>query len=229
MDVLSEIGRSVETGQGGETGRLARLALDSGIAAEEILRGGLVPGMNKVGEKFKVNSIYIPEVLLSARAMKIGLAVISPHLPLGRVTQKEKVCIGTIRGDIHDIGKNLVITMLRTKGFEVFDLGTCVEPRAFVGCVRERGCSIVACSAMLTTTMDYLGDLVREMERSGLRNDVWIMVGGAPITQSFSDYIHADLYTPDAIRAGEAALAISCGLARKSLLYDGAIRRYRHV
>ena len=164
--------------------------------------------MNVVGEKFKNNEIFVPEVLVAARAMNMGAGLLKPLLAQGGVHASGKVCIGTVKGDLHDIGKNLVKMMMEGKGLEVVDLGTDVSPDTFVKTAEEQNCSVICCSALLTTTMGVMEDVVKAAEEAGIRKKVKIMVGGAPVTQAFCDQIGADVYTPDAASAAEAAIAL---------------------
>jgi len=170
------------------------------------LDNGLLAGMNIIGDKFKINEVYVPEVMIAARAMKAGTELLKPLLVSGGAKAAGRVCIGTVKGDMHDIGKNLVKMMMEGKGLEVIDLGTDVPPEKFLETAVSEHCRIVACSALLTTTMPVMGDVVKTFENAGLRGKVKIMIGGAPVTQSFCDEIGADSYTPDAASAAEAAL-----------------------
>ena len=164
--------------------------------------------MNVVGVRFKNDEIYLPEVMLAARAMNAGTALLKPLLAQAGVKAAGRVCIGTVQGDKHDIGKNLVKMMMEGKGLEVIDLGVDVPPERFLATAREKDCRIVACSALLTTTMTVMKDVVEAFKEAGLRDKVKIMVGGAPVTQEFADGIGADSYTPDAARAAEVAVAL---------------------
>ena len=171
--------------------------------------------MGIVGEKFKNNEIFVPEVLVSARAMNMGAAILKPLLAESGSKSSGKVCLGTVAGDLHDIGKNLVKMMMEGKGLEVIDLGTDVSPEKFVETVKNEGCEIVACSALLTTTMGVMGDVVKAFEEAGLRDQVKIMVGGAPVTESFCNQIGADYHTADATRAAECAVEIIESLSKE--------------
>ncbi len=207
MDIIAEISQNLQQGKAKAVKELVQQALDEGIAASEILNDGLLHGMGVIGEKFKNNEVYVPEVLVAARAMNMGSQVLKPHLASLGVTAAGKVCIGTVRGDLHDIGKNLVKMMLEGKGLEVIDLGTDVPPEKFVSTAIEENCQIICCSALLTTTMGVMGDVVKAAEAAGIRDKVKIMIGGAPVTQEFCDQIHADCYTSDAASAADAAAA----------------------
>ena len=181
-------------------------AVEEGIDAKTILEQGLLEGMSVIGEKFKKNEVYVPQVLIAARAMKAGTEVLQPLLVSSGVKAKGKVVIGTVRGDLHDIGKNLVRMMMEGKGLEVIDLGVDVPAEKFVEAVMEANADIVACSALLTTTMPEIKTVVYEIVRAGIRDKVKIMIGGAPVTDSFCKQIGADIYTPDAATAAEAAV-----------------------
>lgn len=187
-------------------------ALDESAPVQDILHKGLIAGMNVVGAKFKNNEFYIPEVLIAARAMKAGLELIRPKLVEEKVAALGKVSIGTVKGDLHDIGKNLVAMMLEGAGFEVVDLGVDVAPEAFVKSVKEQGVQIVCMSALLTTTMPSIQTTIEALKAAGLINRVRVMVGGAPITQEFADKIGAHGYAPDAASAAEKARELVAGL-----------------
>ena len=206
MDVLSEISANLQRGRVREVKELVSAAIRQGISAKDILDRGLLDGMNVIGVKFKNDEIYLPEVMIAARAMAAGTELLRPLLAGEGVKAAGRVCIGTVRGDKHDIGKNLVRMMMEGKGLEVIDLGTNVSPETFVQTAIERNCRIIACSALLTTTMGVMRDVVTACETAGIRGRVKIMVGGAPLSQSFCDDIGADCYTPDAASAAEQAL-----------------------
>lgn len=202
---LHSIAESVCDGRHKVTVELVRQALDSGISSNQILNEGLLAGMSQIGEEFKRNEVFVPEVLMAARAMKMGMDILKPYLAESGVKATGRVCIGTVQGDLHDIGKNLVKMMMEGKGLEVIDLGTDVAPKAFVKAATENGCHVIACSALLTTTMFVMEDVVKAAENAGIRNQVKIMVGGAPVSQAFCDRIGADCYTADAASAADAA------------------------
>ena len=204
---LHEISVQLQAGKAKIVKGLVQQAIDEGVPAQEILEKGLLDGMNVIGEKFKNNEVFVPEVLIAARAMNQGVALLKPLLAEAGVKASGKVCIGTVQGDLHDIGKNLVKLMLEGKGLEVIDLGTDVAPETFVQTAIDQNCQIICCSALLTTTMGVMGDVVKAAENAGIRDQVKIMVGGAPITESFAQSIGADCYTPDATAAAAAALA----------------------
>jgi 5-methyltetrahydrofolate--homocysteine methyltransferase len=180
-------------------------ALDEGVAAQEILNEGLMVGMNHVGQEFKAGNMFVPEVLRSAKAMKESMKLLEPMLAAGEAQATGKVLLGTVKGDLHDIGKNLVGMMCEGAGFEVRDLGTDVEPNAFLEAIKEFEPDIVGMSALLTTTMRAMGDTVKALEEAGLRDRVKVMVGGAPVTQRFADDIGADGYAANAASASDMA------------------------
>ena len=192
MAILEEISENLQHGKAKVVKELVQQALDSGMGPEEILKNGLLPGMSVIGEKFKNNEVYVPEVLVAARAMNMGAQTLKPYLEKSGVESAGKVCIGTVQGDLHDIGKNLVKMMMEGKGLEVVDLGTDVAPETFVQTAIEQNCQIICCSALLTTTMGVMEDVVKKAEEAGIRDKVKIMVGGAPLSQEFCDRIGAD-------------------------------------
>ena len=211
MSILTDISENLQRGKAKVVKELVQQAVDEGISAKQILEEGLLSGMSVIGEKFKNNEVFVPEVLVAARAMNMGVAVIKPLLASSDVQAKGRACIGTVKGDLHDIGKNLVKLMLEGKGLEVVDLGTDVAPDAFVKAAQEQHCSLICLSALLTTTMGVMGDVVKAAQKAGIRDQVKIMVGGAPITQSFCDEIGADAYTPDAASAADKAVEFCAG------------------
>ncbi len=208
MDILQEISQNLQKGKAKAVKELVQQAIDGGIAAEEILEKGLLSGMDVVGEKFKKNEVFVPEVLVAARAMNMGAGLLKPLLSSGEHTSKGKVCIGTVKGDLHDIGKNLVKMMMEGKGLEVIDLGTDVSPQTYVETAIRENCQIICCSALLTTTMPVMGEVVEEAKKAGIRDQVKIMVGGAPVTEAFCQQIGADAYTADAASAADAAVEL---------------------
>lgn len=203
---LQEISLQLQAGKSKIVKGLVQQAIDEGIPAQQILEEGLLAGMNVIGTKFKNNEVFVPEVLVAARAMNMGANLLKPLLAQDGVKASGKVCIGTVQGDLHDIGKNLVKMMMEGKGLEVVDLGTDVPPEAYVQAVLEQGCQVICCSALLTTTMGVMADVVKAVENAGIRNHVKIMIGGAPITNAFCKQIGADAYTPDATSAAEKAV-----------------------
>ena len=202
---MQEISIQLQAGKAKIVKNLVQQALEEGISAKVILEEGLLAGMNEVGEKFKNNEIFVPEVLVAARAMNMGTALLKDKLAESGVTAKGKACIGTVKGDLHDIGKNLVKMMLESKGVEVIDLGVDVAPETFAQTAMEQGCQLICCSALLTTTMTVMAEVVKEAEKAGIRDRVKIMIGGAPVTEDFCKAIGADVYTQDAASAAEAA------------------------
>ena len=203
---LHEISVQLQAGKAKIVKTLVQQAIDEGIPAQTILEEGLLDGMNVIGEKFKNNEVFVPEVLVAARAMSQGAALLKPLLAAEGVKSTGRVCIGTVKGDLHDIGKNLVKMMLEGKGLEVVDLGTDVSPETFVQTAKEQNCQIICCSALLTTTMNVMGDVVKAAEAAGIRDQVKIMVGGAPVTEAFCQQIGADAYTSDAASAADKAV-----------------------
>lgn len=206
MAVLEDISLQLQDGKAKVVKQLVTSAIEEGISAQDILEKGLLHGMGIIGEKFKNNEIFVPEVLVAARAMNMGVEVLKPLLLEAGVPATGKVCIGTVKGDLHDIGKNLVRLMMEGKGLEVIDLGSDVLPETFVQAAIDNNCQIICCSALLTTTMNVMKDVVEAVEKAGIRDKVKIMVGGAPITQAFCDQIGADAYTPDATSAAAKAV-----------------------
>ena len=205
MSIISEISEKIQAGKTKDIKVLVPQALEEGFAARDILENGLLSGMNVVGERFKNNEIFVPEVLIAARAMKTGAEILKPYLVSDNVQPVGKVVLGTVKGDLHDIGKNLVKMMLEGKGLEVIDLGTDVAPETFVNTAIDEGAKVICCSALLTTTMNEMRNVVDECKNRGIRENVKIMVGGAPITQAFCDEIGADAYTADAASCAEVA------------------------
>ena len=188
---------------------LTKQALDEGTSPEDVLNKGLVAGMSVVGERFKNNEVYVPEVLIAARAMHGGMDVLQPQLEATGVQPIGKVVLGTVKGDLHDIGKNLVGMMLQGAGLEVVDVGVDVPADQFVASIKESGSQVIAMSALLTTTMPQMPEVIKAIKEAGL--DVKTMVGGAPVTQAFADEIGADGYAPDAASAADKALELIKG------------------
>lgn len=205
MSTLSEISEALQKGRAKLVKTLVPQALEEGVPAQQILEEGLLAGMSIIGEKFKNNEVFVPEVLVAARAMNAGTELLKPHLAAAGAESKGKVCLGTVKGDLHDIGKNLVRMMLEGKGIEVIDLGVDVPPDQFVQAAIDNDCSIIACSALLTTTMPVMGEVVERAKAAGIRDKVKIMVGGAPVTDQFARTIGADAYTRDAASAADVA------------------------
>jgi 5-methyltetrahydrofolate--homocysteine methyltransferase len=205
--LIKEIYNNIIEGQAGAVKEKVQAALDAGIPASIILNEGMISAITEVGRLFEVGEFYVPEMLISSRAMQSGLTLLEPYLKEADVKSAGKVVIGTVKGDLHDIGKNLVAMMLKGAGFEIIDLGTDVAPEKFVETAREQGAQIVALSALLTTTMPSMKATIEALTAAGLRDQVKVMIGGAPITQGYADQIGADGYSPDASRA--IAMAIS--------------------
>ena len=204
MADMQAISTAVKDGRKKIVEKLVTEALEEGVSAETILNKGLVVGMTELGELFKNGEVYVPEVLVAARAMKAGTALLKPLLQAANVQSLGTVAIGTVEGDLHDIGKNLVAMMLEGTGFTVIDLGENVSPDAFVNAATE-GANIVAMSALLTTTMPMMATTIKALEDAGVRDKVKVMIGGAPITQEYADQIGADGYSTDAASAAELA------------------------
>lgn len=203
MEALSEF---LQKGKAKDVARLTQEALDAGMKPQEILDNGLLAGMNIIGAKFKNNEVFVPEVLIAARAMNAGMEILKPLLADTGATTKGTVILGTVKGDLHDIGKNLVGMMMKGKGLEVIDLGTDVPPQRFIDEVKANNGSVIALSALLTTTMKEMGNVVKAVQDANLQDKVKVMVGGAPVTDSFKDSIGADGYAPDATSAADMAL-----------------------
>lgn len=206
MSKIQEIAAAVEAGKAKIVGGLVEEAIKEGCDPTEILNAGMIDAMGIVGDKFKKNEIFVPEMLVAARAMKKGVEVLKPHLAGDSSATIGKYIIGTVAGDLHDIGKNLVAMMIESAGFEVIDLGVDVPAEKFVEAIKENpDCKVVGVSALLTTTMPAMKDTVKAIIDAGLQSQVKIMVGGAPITQEFCDEIGADAYTTDAASAASVA------------------------
>ena len=203
--LMQEMAYALIKGDQNEVGRMTKQALDDGYSANTILDDGLVSGMAVVGIKFRDNIIFVPEVLVAARAMKAGMVHVEPILSASGVEPIGTVVMGTVKGDLHDIGKNLCIMMLRGAGFVVEDRGVDTKPDEFIDAIMEHGAKVLGMSALLTTTMPNMGKTIQEFEDAGLREDVRIMVGGAPVTQEFADDMGADGYAKDAIACVELA------------------------
>ncbi|MBC7237070.1 MAG: corrinoid protein [Chloroflexi bacterium] len=175
--------------------------LEEGISAGELLNEAMIPAMAEVGRLFEANEYYVPEMLIAARAMKAGLAILRPELVASGVEPKGKVVLGTVKGDLHDIGKNLVGIMIEGAGFEIIDLGVDVSPEDFVKAVREHKADVVGLSALLTTTMPSMKSTIEALQEAGIRDQVKVIIGGAPVTQKYADEIGADGYGRDAAAA----------------------------
>ena len=209
MSKLDEVKELVIGGKAKLIAQAVNDALAEGSAPTEVLNA-MIDSMAVIGEKFKNNEVFVPEMLVSARAMKKGVAELKPHLQQGEAGALGKVVIGTVQGDLHDIGKNLVAMMIESQGFEVIDLGVDVPKEKFLeACEQNKGVKIVALSALLTTTMSNMEETIKLLSEKPFRKDLTIMVGGAPITEEYAKSIGADLYTKDAASAAEAAKAIA--------------------
>lgn len=207
-NVLSEMSSWLQQGRAPKVKACVQQAIDEGIPAGEILENGLLAGMNIIGQKFKNNEVFVPEVLIAARAMTKGVEMLRPYLVADGVEEKGTVVLGTVKGDLHDIGKNLVRMMMEGKGLKVIDLGVDVPVEKFLEAARENDAQIIACSALLTTTMGEMRNIVEAVEASEMKGKIKIMIGGAPITQAFCEQIGADRFTPDAASAADVALEI---------------------
>ena len=205
MADLKGISESLQKGQAPKVKELVQQALDEKMAPEQVLTEGLLAGMEVVGRRFKANEIYIPEVLIAARAMHAGMDILKPLLSEKKDSASDLVAVGTVKGDLHDIGKNLVCMMLEGAGFEVLDLGIDVPKEKFVEAIKEKSPKVLGMSALLTTTMPAMKEAIDAISEAGLRDKVRIIIGGAPVTQNYSDEIGADGYAADAASAADKA------------------------
>jgi 5-methyltetrahydrofolate--homocysteine methyltransferase len=210
-EILSQISTAVIEGNLDDIVDLTEDALDEGLDAQEVLNKGLMPGMDHVGVEFRAGNMFVPEVLRSARAMQASMDILKPLLAASGVKMVGKVLLGTVKGDLHDIGKNLVGMMCEGAGFEVKDMGKDITPEAFVQAVKEYEPDILGMSALLTTTMRSMENTIKALEEAGLRDQVKVMIGGAPVTQSFADQIGADGYASNAASAAELAKRFVAG------------------
>ncbi|MBP8952573.1 MAG: corrinoid protein [Armatimonadetes bacterium] len=201
MADLQALADSVIAGKRDDVAKMTQAAVDEGVSPADIINDGLIAGMAVVGEKFKNNEFYVPEVLIAARAMHAGMDIIKPLLAKSGVQPRGTVAIGTVKGDLHDIGKNLVAMMLEGGGYEVLDLEVDVPAEKFVDAVKSQGAGVVALSALLTTTMPAMKDTIDALKEAGVRDQVKVVIGGAPVTQNYADEIGADGYAPDAASA----------------------------
>jgi len=213
MATPREIADAVKAGRAKIVKQLVNAAVEEGMSAEVLLNEGLIVGMNELGEMFKNNEVYVPEVLVAARAMKAGTEILKPMLAAENVQSRGVVAIGTVKGDLHDIGKNLVGMMLEGRGFTVVDLGVDVTAEMFIDAIQNKGAKIIGISALLTTTMSNIGETIKELEKAGLRDQVKVMIGGAPVTQGFADEVGADGYSADAASASDLAIKLMDELA----------------
>jgi len=204
-EVLQQIASKLYDGAASDVASLVQQALDEGIAVDEVLSGGLIVGMDDVGRDFKAGELFVPEVLIAARAMHAGMDIIRPVLAETGAPSAGKMIIGTVKGDLHDIGKNLVKMMVEGAGFDVVDLGTDVSPEAYVDAVREHKPDLVGMSALLTTTMVNMRSVVEALDEAGVRDSIKVIIGGAPVTQAYADEIGVDGYAPDAASAVDMA------------------------
>jgi 5-methyltetrahydrofolate--homocysteine methyltransferase len=203
--ILEQIKENLMKGKANDVKALVDQALKAKIGAADILNKGLLAGMSIIGERFKKNEVYVPEVLIAARAMKAGMEILKPALAAAKVEPRGTVVIGTVKGDLHDIGKNLVGMMLEGGGFKVVDAGINVEPAKFVELCRQNNATVIGASALLTTTMTNMKEVVDIVKKSDLAGKVKVMIGGAPVTQAYCDEIGADGYAPDAASAADLA------------------------
>ena len=206
MSIFTEINENLQKGRSKAVCNLVNEALAQKEEPKEIMQA-MLDAMGEIGEKFKRDEVFVPDVMIAARAMNNGLAILKPFLADAGIENKGKACVGTVKGDLHDIGKNLVKLMLEGRGFEVIDLGVDVAPETFVKTAVEQNCDVIGCSALLTTTMGAMGEVVRLAEEAGIRDKVKIMVGGAPVDQRFRDSIGADAYTRDAASCADMAVS----------------------
>jgi len=211
MSIFADISAALQKGRAKIVKQLVEQALTEGIKPNEIIENALLDGMSIIGEKFKNNEVFVPEVLIAARAMNAGMDLLKTHMAADGLEIKGTAVLGTVKGDLHDIGKNLVKIMLEGKGLKVIDLGVDVSAEKFVEAAIENQANLICCSALLTTTMGEMKAVVDLCNEKGIREQVKIMIGGAPVTQSFCDSIGADCYTADAASASDAALAFCKG------------------
>jgi len=203
MDILQEIALALQRGDGAAVGKLVTQAVEDDREPKEILDNGLIAGMNVIGNKYKNHEIFLPEVLLAAKAMYAGMDILKPLFLKGEIPTLGRVVIGTVQGDIHDIGKNLVAIMLRGAGFEVIDLGKDVAPKKFVGAAVKENARVIGMSALLTTTMPVMKSVVELLKKEGLQAKIKTIIGGAPVSDDFARHIGADAYAYDSVRAVE--------------------------
>ncbi|MBQ2818429.1 MAG: corrinoid protein [Clostridia bacterium] len=213
MADMNLIAEALKAGRAPKVKTLVQEALNEGVAPEVIVNEALIVGMGVVGERFKNNEIYVPEVLIAARAMNAGLAILEPLMAEKDIQPVGVAAIGTVSGDLHDIGKNLVAMMLKGAGFKIIDLGVDVSPEKFVDAVANQGAQLICMSALLTTTMPVMKDTVEAATAAGIREKCRIMIGGAPVTQQYADEIGADGYSTDAASAADLAKKLVAELA----------------
>lgn len=208
MAIITEISKELIHGNRKQVVSLCRLALNEGIKADDILKNGLLAGMESVAEQYKANQIFVPHVIMVTSAMTAGTEILEPYLTSSQAAKVGKACFGTMRGDIHDIGKCLCMVMAKSRGIEVIDLGVDVPAEDFVETAVKENCSIIGCSALLTTTMTEMSKVIREAENAGIRDKVSIFIGGAPVSQKFCDRIGADYFTKDAVECSTKMLEV---------------------
>ena len=209
--IIDDIKQAVIEGDATEVKKLVALALEQQVSAEEILKSGMISGMGEVGRLFEEGEYFVPEMLIAARAMQGGLGILRPALVEQDVKSAGKVVLGTVKGDLHDIGKNLVGMMLEGAGFQIVDLGTDVSPEKFIEAIREHQPDIVGMSALLTTTMPNMDKTIKAFNEAGVRQSVKVMVGGAPVTKKYAGEIGADGFAPDANQATAEAKKLLVG------------------
>ena len=205
MAVFEDLSNAVISGNVAKVTELTKKAIDDGVAPTDVINRGLITGMSVVGARFKAGEMFVPEVLMAARSMNAGLDIVKPLITEGDIPSVGKVIIGTVKGDLHDIGKNLVGMMMESGGFNVVNLGVDIPPEKFAAAVKEHKPQVVALSALLTTTMLAMKDTIEVLKEEGLRNSIKVIIGGAPVTQQFADEIGADGYAPDAASATDLA------------------------
>lgn len=211
MSILNEISTNLQQGKAKVVKELVQKAIDDGIDVKSILEEGLLAGMGIIGAKFKNNEVYVPDVLIAARAMNAGSELLKPLLASSGVKATGTVVLGTVKGDLHDIGKNLVRMMMEGKGLEVIDVGIDVPAAKFIEVAKEHNAQIIACSALLTTTMGEIKNVLKAAEDAGVRDKFTFMIGGAPVNEAFCKQVGADIYTPDAASAAEEAAKVCMG------------------
>jgi len=203
--VFEDLSNAVISGNVAKVTELTKKAIDDGVAPTDVINRGLITGMSVVGARFKAGEMFVPEVLMAARSMNAGLDIVKPLITEGDIPSVGKVIIGTVKGDLHDIGKNLVGMMMESGGVNVVNLGVDIPPEKFAAAVKEHKPQVVALSALLTTTMLAMKDTIEVLKEEGLRNSIKVIIGGAPVTQQFADEIGADGYAPDAASATDLA------------------------
>ena len=206
--IQKEISEALQKGDVALITELVEKALSDGVPVQSVLNDGLLDGMGVIGSKWKNNQIFVPEVLVAARAMNKGMEILKPLLHEAGVESDRRVCLGTVKGDLHDIGKNLVKMMMEGRGLKVIDIGIDAPPEKFVNTAIEQDCKIIACSSLLTSTMAEIKHVIEAAQAAGIRDKVKIMIGGAPVNQAFCDQVGADIYTADAASAADVAVSI---------------------